>query len=286
MQLRCQGLVAAAAGPAPAVDENVHGTWFELSPVSGKRILAGVGRSVPDATTASALGTREALWANAMAGLAPPELAETSVGSADSVYAVVDPTNGRVELGRAGPGTSVLIIDGTETRLVQPATSEAGVGHAISFELSAGSTLILLTHDPVEREVLTSVIQRALAARWCGVTRWNAVRERRLVLRNGPLSRVLVLILALHFGRLNGSSLMRSPSDPPPIAGEVVHEDALVADGRSKVGFHQSEHHAKLCRRSGRLRGVYRPVCRISAIMSLKDGFPSVSHQSRTDGDM
>jgi hypothetical protein len=249
VQLRCQGFVAAAAGPAPAFDEIVHRTWFELSPVSGKRILAGVGRSVPSATAASAFETREAIWANAMAGLVPPELAETSAPVADCVYALVDPTNGRVQLGRAGPGTSALIFDGSETRLVQSASSEAGVGHSISFELSAGSTLILLTHDPVEREGSTSAIQRALAARWLqGDEEVDAVLECCLALRNGPLSQC-ESILALHFERLNGSSVMRSPSDPPPIAGEVVHEDAFVADGRSKAGFHQSKHHAKLCRR-------------------------------------
>ena len=118
VQLRCQGLVAVAAGPAPAFDENVHCTWFELSPVSGKRILAGVGRSVPSATAASAFETRETMWANAMAGLDPLELVESSVDVGDSVYVLVDPTNGRVELGRAGLGTSALIFDGGETRLV------------------------------------------------------------------------------------------------------------------------------------------------------------------------
>ena len=147
VQLRCQGLVAAAAGPAPAFDENVPRTWFELSPVSGKRILAGVGRSVPRATAASAFETREAIWANAMAGLGPPELAEMIAPVADCVYALVDPTNGRVQLGRAGRGTSALIFDGSETRLVQSGSSETGVGHSTSFELSAGSTLLLLTHD-------------------------------------------------------------------------------------------------------------------------------------------
>ena len=165
VQLRCQGLVAVAAGPAPAFDENAARTWFELSPVSGKRILAGVGRSVPSATAASAFETRETIWANAMAGLDPLELVESSVDVGDSVYALVDPTIGRVELGRAGLGASALILDGGETRLVPFASSESDVGLSTSFEISAGSTLLLLTHDPGQREVVIAATKRALAAR-------------------------------------------------------------------------------------------------------------------------
>ena len=60
VQLRCEGLAAVAAGPAPTFDDNnAANTWFELSPVIGKRILAGVGRSVPGATAARASETRD-----------------------------------------------------------------------------------------------------------------------------------------------------------------------------------------------------------------------------------
>ena len=183
-----------------------------------------------------------------MAGLGPLELAETIAPVADCVYALVDPTNGRVQLGRAGRGTSALIFDGSETRLVQSGSSESGVGHSTSFELSAGSTLLLLTHDPAEREGSTSAIQRALAARSVQGDEVDAVLECCLALRNGPLSQC-ESIVALHFERLDGSPVMRIPSDPPPIAGEVVQEDSFVADARSKAGFHQSKHRAKLCRR-------------------------------------
>ena len=248
LQLRCQGLVAVAAGPAPAPGEDATCKWFELSPVSGKRILAGVGRSAPSATAASAFETRETIWANAMAGLDPLELVETSAHVADCVYALVDSTIGRIELGQAGHGTSALIFDGSETRLVKSGSSEVGVGRSTSFELSAGSTLLLLTHDPAERQGSISAIQRALAARSKQGDEVDAVLECCLELRNGPLSQC-DSIVALHFERLNGSPVMRSPSDPPPIAGEVVHEDAFVTDGKSKAGIHQSKHHAKRCRR-------------------------------------
>lgn len=112
-----------------------------------------------------------------MAGLAPPELAETIAPVADCVYALEDPTNGRVQLGRAGLGTSALIFDGSETRLVQSASSEAGIGHSTSLELSAGSTLLLLTHDPVEREGSTLAIRRAFAARSVRSDEVDAVLE-------------------------------------------------------------------------------------------------------------
>ena len=71
---------------------------------AGSEYWQGVGRSLPSATAASAYETREAMWANAMAGLVPPELVETIAPVADSVYALADPTNGRVQLGRAGLG--------------------------------------------------------------------------------------------------------------------------------------------------------------------------------------
>ena len=138
VQLRCQGLVAAAAGPTPAFDDDATRTWFELSPVSGKRILAGVGRSVPSATSSSAFETREAMWANAMAGLDPLELVESSVEVGDSVYALVDPAIGLVELGRAGLGASALILDGGGTRLVSFGPSESDGARSTSFEISAG----------------------------------------------------------------------------------------------------------------------------------------------------
>lgn len=247
LQLRCQGLVAVAAGPAPGFDENTLSSWFELSPFSGKRILAGVGRCVPRASAASAFETRETVWANAMAGLVPLELAETSASVADGVYALVDPTNGHVDLGRAGLGATALTFDGNETRLVQSASTEAGVGQSASFELSAGSTLLLLTHDPAEREALTSAIHGILAARSVPGDEVCALLGHCLELRHGPPSQC-ESIVALHFERLDGSPVMRSPADPPPFAEGVVHEDAFVTDGKSKARLHQSEHHGKRCR--------------------------------------
>ncbi len=265
LQLRCQGLVAVAAGPAPAFEESATRTWFELSPVSGKRILAGVGRSTPSATAASAFETKETMWANAMAGLSPLELAETSAPVADSAYALVDSTTGRVDLGRAGRGTSALIFDGSETRLVQSAPSEVGVGHSTSFELSAGSALLLLTHDPAERQRSTSAIQRALAARSVEGDEVDAVLECCLELRNGPLSQ-RESILALRFERLDGTPVRRGLSDLPPNAGVVVHEDAFATDGKSKVGLHQFKHHAKLCRR--RVAGM-EPLGKVRHVKGL-----------------
>ena len=250
VQLRCQGLVAAAAGPAPVFDGNVHRTWFELSPVSGKRILAGVGRSMPSATTVSAFETREAMWANAMAGLDPLELVESSVEVGDSVYALVDPSVGRVELARAGLGASALILDGDETRLVPFGSSESDLGHSASFETSAGSTLLLLTHDPGRREVVITATKRALAARSARRDQVDAVLECCREILNGPLIQC-ESIVALHFERPGESPIKRSPSDPPPITGVVVRDDFFVADGNSNRGLHHFKHHPERCRRQG-----------------------------------
>jgi len=250
VQLRCQGLVAAAAGPAATFDDNAIRTWFELSPVSGKRILAGVGRSVPSVSATSAFETREAMWANAMAGLDPLELVESSVEVGDSVYALVDPTIGRVELGEAGLGASALILDGDETRLVPFGSTESDLGHSASFEASAGSTLLLLTHDPSQREVVIAATKRALAARSVRRDQVDAVLECCLEVVNGSLSQC-ESIVALHFERPGGSPIKRSPSDPPPITGVVVRDDVFVADGNSKCGLHHFKHHPERCRRQG-----------------------------------
>jgi hypothetical protein len=259
VQLRCEGLVAVAAGPAPTFDDNATRTWFELSPVSGKRILAGVGRSVPGATAASAFETKETMWAIAMAGLAPFELTETSATVADCVYALVDPTHGRVELGGAGYGTTALIFEGSETRLVQPVPSESGVDRSTCFELATGSMLLLLTHDATQREALTSAIQGALAAHSARDNEVDVALECCLALRNGPLSQC-ESIVALYFERLDGSPVMRTPSGPPPIAEEVVHEDRFITDGKSKAGLHQSPHDAKRCRRRGYVEPTRSPA--------------------------
>jgi hypothetical protein len=251
VQLRCQGLVAAAAGPAATFDDYATPTWFELSPVSGKRILAGVGRVVPGATASSAFETKETTWAKAMAGLDPLELVESSGEIGDSVYALVDPTNGRVELGRAGLGVSALILDGDETRVVPFGPSGSDLGHSASFETSAGSTLLLLTHDRGQREMVIAATKRALAARSVERDQVDAVLECCLEILNGPL-RQGESIVALHFERPGGSPIKRSPSDPPPITGEVVRDEAFVADRNSKCGSHHFKHHRERCRRRER----------------------------------
>jgi hypothetical protein len=189
------------------------------------------------------------MWAHAMAGLVPLELAETSADVADCAYAMVDPTNGLVDLWRAGPRASAFIVDGIQTRLVDPARSKSDPGASTSFEVSAGSTLLLLTHDQAEYEALISAIQWALAARSVRGDEADAVLECCIELRNGPLSQC-ESIVALHFERLDGIPVMRSPSNPPPIAGEVVHEDGLVTDGSAKgeSRIHEARVRPRRCR--------------------------------------
>ncbi len=250
VQLRCEGLVAVAAGPAPTFDDNAARTWFELSPVSGQRILAGVGRCVPGTNAVSTFETKETIWANAMSGLAPLELVETSATVADCVYAVVDPTTGRVELGRAGLGTSALILGGGEARLVPSTSSGSGVGPSTSLEISAGSTLLLLTHDPGERELLLAATKRALTARSVRGDAMDAVFDCCVGIRNGPLGQC-ESIVAMHFESPGGSPMKRSPSGPSPMTGVVVRDDVLVSNGNSNCGFHHSKNRPERCRRQG-----------------------------------
>ena len=105
VQLRCEGLVAVAAGPAPAFDENAPVLGLSSLRSAGSESWRGSTKCA-GATASSAFETREAMWANAMAGLVPLELAETSVAFGDCVYVLVDPANGRVELGQEGQGTT------------------------------------------------------------------------------------------------------------------------------------------------------------------------------------
>jgi hypothetical protein len=45
----------------------------------------------------------------------------------------------------------------------------------------------------------------------------------------------------LHFDRLDGSPVQLRPSNPPPLTGEVLHQDVFVTKGASET---QLRHHA------------------------------------------
>jgi hypothetical protein len=227
VQLRCQGMVAVAAGPAYPSEDGA-GTWYELSPISGNQILAGVGRSGPNENFESVIATRERIWASAMAGLTPLEMVETTASPADCVYAQVDPTNGYVDLGRSGHGASALIIDSNGIRTVSFAPSGSGLGQSSSLALSAGSTLLLLTHEPSRREEITAALGREVAARSVQGDQEPALLGCCIQLRNGPLDES-DSIVAVHLERLSGSPVRRRHFNPSPRAGEVLRENAFVS---------------------------------------------------------
>ena len=152
---------------------------------------------------------------------------------------------------------SALILDGDETRLVPFGSSDSDPGHSASFETSAGSTLILVTHDPGQSEVVTAATERALAARSVRRDQVDAVLECCLEILNGPLGQC-ESIVALHFERPGGSPIKRSPSDPPPITGVVVRDNVFVADSSSNCGLHRVKHHPDRCRRQGAERDPVR----------------------------
>jgi hypothetical protein len=99
--------------------------------------------------------------------------------------------------------------------------------------------------------MVIAATKRALAARSVGRDQVDAVLECCLGILNGPLSQG-ESIVALHFERPGGSPIKRSPSDPPPITGEVVRDEPFVADRNSKCGSHHFKHHRERCRRQER----------------------------------
>ena len=266
VQLRCRGFVAVAVGPECIPAESGPPTWHELSPATGMRVLAGVGRGIAGTKFVSAIETREAIWASAMAGLTPIELAETCTGRADCMYALVDPTNGSVELGGVGRAASALIIEGDETQLVELAQSESGVGQFTSLVLSSGSTLLLLTHDPSRRQKIIAAADRALAVRSRQRNEVEALVKCCVELRhNGPMDRN-DSIAVLHLERLSGSPIVSRPFKPSPKTGEIMLDDVLMSDSTFRYEVpppREPRDPTPRCRFRGRARGHSRRTCHV-----------------------
>jgi hypothetical protein len=272
LQLHCQGLVAVAAGPEVGHPQDGCPTWYELSPTNGKRVLAGVGRGCLGAQSATVLAVRESTWAGAMAGLPPAELVESFGGAADSLYALVDPASGHVEIAGAGQGCSALIIDSCRTRQISLAQPGAHAFGSASLELSAGSLLVLMTHDPSCFEPLRAEIELTLGmsvqANGEGLVRL----EDCLELRSGALG-PSESVVALYFERPSGSSVARRPLTPAPLAGGVVRDAGLFASVVSELskwsqqsGGRREEHRSemgsgprmKYCRSSSKQRAAWK----------------------------
>jgi len=222
-----------AAGPEFGDTQGEPPTWYELSPANGRRVLAGVGRGRLGARNATVLAMREATWAGAMAGLSPAELVESNGGAADSLYALVDPASGHVEIAGMGQGCSALIIDSCHTRHISLAQPGADAAGSASLELSAGSLFLLMTHDPSCSETLIREIELTLAVRVPADGGGLVRLEDCLELRNGVLNHS-ESVVALYFERPSGSPVVRRPSSPAPLAGGVVRNDGFWASNVSK----------------------------------------------------
>jgi hypothetical protein len=266
VQLRCGGFVAVAVGPECIPAKCGPLTWHELSPATGKRVLVGVGRCIAGTKFVSAIETREAIWASAMAGLTPIELAETCTGRADCMYALVDPTNGSVELGGVGRAAIALILEGHETRLVELAQSELGVGQFTSLELSPGSTLLLLTHDPSRRREIIAAAERALAVRSPQSDEVEALLKCCVELRrNGAMNRN-DSIAVLHLERLSGSPIVPRPLKPSPKTGEIMLDNVLMSESTFRCELpplQEPKDSTRRCRFRGTAPGHSTRTCHI-----------------------
>ena len=233
LRLHCQGLVALAMGPEFGDTQGEPPTWYELSPANGRRVLAGVGRGRLGARNATVLAMRKATWAGALAGLSPTELVESNGGAADALYALVDPASGHVEIAGMGQGCSALIIDSCHTRHVLFAEADADAAGSASLELSGGSLLLLMTHDPSCFETLRTEIEMALATRVPTAGRGLVRLEVCIELRDGALSQS-ESVVALYFERPGGSPVARRPLTPAPLAGGFVRNDGFLHSGVSE----------------------------------------------------
>jgi hypothetical protein len=220
IQLRCGGLVGAGAGPAFLPPDSPPPTWYELSSVSGNCILIGVGRCAPNSGSTAAIENREAIWAGAMAGLAPAELAETFAASGDCLYALVDPTDGHVALGGAGRAVSALIIDSHQTREVHWHTPDSATGRSTVFVLPPGSTLLLTTHELSAIGATIANLDRGPRPDSLHGDEARAMLEFCVGLRNGPVD-PSDAIAAIHFERLTGSPIRLRPRRPCLNAGSI-----------------------------------------------------------------
>ncbi|MFD9004527.1 SpoIIE family protein phosphatase [Streptomyces sp. NPDC059582] len=161
----------------PAESDDVGGDWFDVIPLPGARVALVVGDVVGHGLHAAAtMGRlRTAVHNFSALDLAPDDLMAhldelvtridteeaggddgRSVTGTTCLYAVYDPTSGRVTAARAGhPGLVLVRPDGTVHFPEVPASPPLGLGGAEPFEtaelrLAEGSRLVLYTDGLIE----------------------------------------------------------------------------------------------------------------------------------------
>lgn len=166
IHIRWHGLTGVAG--RPSIYAHVASqSWYELSPVDGGRVLAGVARLGQEArSSASAQALRETCWALALAGQPPASLVAAALADlwsttaeAGVVYCQVDPPARRVDLAAAGGGRSVLVIEHGEVRVLPLPPADVGAVQTLSATVSEGATLMLLAHEALHRDLVIPSLQ-------------------------------------------------------------------------------------------------------------------------------
>ena len=229
VQVRCPGLVAVAAGPAPNSESLT--SWHELSPVAGGRLLAGVGCLGPRPGCSEARRElRETMWATALAGDALSEMAESVAHAADTLYAIIDPETKRVQIGTTGAGVSALVVEGDRLRPVPLVQQDDRAARSATFSLSEGATLILAAHGLGWSKQFLSSVEQMLEVELGHLEEEPSALELCGRLCRAPLWPNGAAVV-VHFERTEGSPVRQRAPAPQPLAGQsAIEGDASTGE--------------------------------------------------------
>ena len=238
VQVRCQGLVAAAAGPAPNSESLT--SWYELSPIAGGRLLAGVACLGPVAGGSDAGELRETMWATALGGDPLLQITESVAHAADTMYAIIDPATKRVQIGTTGAGVSAIVVDGDRPIQVPLVQQHQGAALSATFSIIEGATLILAAHGLWWSKQFLSSVRQILEVELGHLEEEPAVLELCGRLCRAPLWPNGAAVV-VHFGRTEEGNPVRLPANAPqPLAGQTVTEV------RASTGeIEASDHHGR-----------------------------------------
>ena len=221
VQIRCPALVAAAAGPETNSASST--SWYELSPVAGGRLLAGVGCLGQDAGCSEAGRLRETMWATALAGDPLLQMAESVAHAADTMYAIIDPATKRVEIGTTGAGVSAIVVDGDRLMPVPLVQQNQGAALSATFSLTEGATLILAAHGLWWSKQFLSSIEQILKVELGHLDEEPAALEICGRLCRAPLWTNGAAVV-VHFERTEGSPVRQRAIAPQPLVGRSAIE--------------------------------------------------------------
>ena len=235
LQIRCPALVAVAAGPTP--NSASLTSWYELSPIAGGRLLAGVGCLGPVVGCSDGGELRETMWATALAGDPLSKLAESVAHAADTMYAIIDPATNRVQIGTTGAGVSALVVDGD--RPIPVPLVDHRAARSATLSLSEGATLILSAHGRSWSKQFLSSVEQILEVELKHLEEEPTALELCGRLCRAPLWPNGAGVV-MHFERTEGSPVRQPAVAPQPLAGQTVTE---VRSSTAEI--ESSDHHGR-----------------------------------------